>query len=130
MLHSISRLKLYNEQVLLNKPNKFRSSQRKCSVKKVFLEILQISQKFRKIHRKTPVLESFFNKVAGLGFLRTPILKNICERPSSHRRCSTKKNMKNVLKNFVIFKEFLFYSSCRSSGLQFVNKKLQHRCFL
>ena len=30
-----------------------------CSLKKVFLKILQIS-------RKTPVLESLFNKVAGL----------------------------------------------------------------
>ena len=29
-----------------------------------------------KFHRKTPVLESLFNKVAGL----TPILKNICQR--------------------------------------------------
>ena len=34
---------------------------RRCFVKKVFLEISQ------KIHRKTPVPESIFNKVAGLG---------------------------------------------------------------
>ena len=58
------------------------------------------SLKFRNIQRKTPELESLFNKVAGLEvwdfikkrlqlscfplniakFLRTPILKNICER--------------------------------------------------
>ena len=31
----------------------------RCSIKKVFLEILQI-------HRKTPVPESLFNQVAGL----------------------------------------------------------------
>ena len=61
-----------------------------CSVKKMFLRVLQISQ-------KTPVLETLFNKVAGLQvnyikkrnqhrcfpvnnakFLRTPTLKNIC----------------------------------------------------
>ena len=50
--------------------------------KKVFLKIS------RKFHRKTPVLESFFNKVAGLQLfpvkfaklLETPILKNICKR--------------------------------------------------
>ena len=35
------------------------------------------SQKFHNIHRKTPALESLLNKVAG--FLRTPILKNICK---------------------------------------------------
>ena len=58
------------------------------------------SLKFRKFHRKAPVLESLFNNVAGLQacnfikkilqhwsfpmkfakFLRTPILKNICKR--------------------------------------------------
>ena len=58
------------------------------------------SEKIRKFHRKTPVLESLFNKVAGLrvcnfiktrlqhsffpvkfsNFLRTPTLKNIWER--------------------------------------------------
>ena len=36
--------------------------------------------KFYNIHRKTSVLESLLNKVAGLQVLRTPILKNICER--------------------------------------------------
>ena len=34
---------------------RFRSSHRRCSIKKVFL-------KFRNIHRKTPVLESVFFK--------------------------------------------------------------------
>ena len=37
------------------------------------------SHKFRKFHRKIPVLESLFNENIGK-FLRTPILKNICER--------------------------------------------------
>ena len=70
-----------------------RSCLRRWSVKKVFL-------KFRKFHRKTPVLESLFHKVKSLKacnfikrnsntgvfqwkftkFLRTPILKNIYER--------------------------------------------------
>ena len=35
------------------------------------------SCKFRNTHKKPPVLESLFNKDAGL---RTLILKNICER--------------------------------------------------
>ena len=58
------------------------------------------SENFFEFHKKTPVLESLFNKVAGLRtwnvikktlqhscfpvsfvkFLRTPILKNFCER--------------------------------------------------
>ena len=66
----------------------FKSSHRRCSIK------------FRKIYREAPVLESLFNKVAELEactfikkrlqhwcfsvniakLLRTPILKNICER--------------------------------------------------
>ena len=49
----------------------------------------KVSSKIRNIHRKTPVLESLFNKVAGFhepfNFikkrLRTPFLKNIYERP-------------------------------------------------
>ena len=65
----------------------FRSSHRKCSVKNYILKISQISQ-------QNIVLESLFNNVAGFQeilqhgcfpmkfakFLRTPILKNICER--------------------------------------------------
>ena len=71
-----------------------RSNHWRCSVKK------RCSLKFCNIHSKTPVLESLFNKVAGLrpstllkrssntgvftwilrNFLRTPILKNICKR--------------------------------------------------
>ena len=38
---------------------------RKCSVKKVFIKILQIC-KFCKIHRETPVLEAVLNKRIGL----------------------------------------------------------------
>ena len=71
-----------------------RSSQRSCSFKKAVLKI------FCNIHRKAPVLESLFNKVACLyacnfikkglrhayfsvdiaKFLRTPILMNVYER--------------------------------------------------
>ena len=36
-------------------------------MKKLFLK------KFRNIHRKTPALESLFNKVVGLQVLRTPM---------------------------------------------------------
>ena len=69
-------------------------SHQSCSVKKAVLK------KFHNVYSKTPVLESFLNKVTGLKscnfikkrlqqryfivniaiFLRTPILKNICER--------------------------------------------------
>ena len=71
----------------------FKSSYRRCYVNKC-------SQKFRKFHMKTSLLESLLNKVAGIQvcnfikkrlqhryfpvkfakFLRTPILKNIWER--------------------------------------------------
>ena len=42
--------------------------------KQLFSSVLQnrCSWKFCKFHRKTPVLESVFNKVAGLTFWRTP----------------------------------------------------------
>ena len=69
---------------------RFKSSHRRCSVKKSALK------NFYNIHRKMPALKSLFNKVA-LNFIkkrlqhnyfpmnigkiiRTPILKNICER--------------------------------------------------
>ena len=71
-------------------PVKMLQKHRRCSVKKVFLKVSQISQKIL-------VLQSLFNKVAGLQcnyikrriqhrcfpvnnvkFLRTSILKNIC----------------------------------------------------
>ena len=73
----------------------YRSSHRKCSIK---ISEKRCSQKFSKIHRKTPVSESLFNEVAGLRpkarnyikkdslaqvfplnfakFLRTPFLQN------------------------------------------------------
>ena len=66
-------------------PNLFFNLQRMCSVKK---------SELRKFHRKTPVLESPFIKVAGFGpkvlqrrffpvkfakLLRTPILYSICK---------------------------------------------------
>ena len=84
----------------------FRSSQKKGVLKK-----------FRKLYRKIPVLESLFNKVPGLQpasflkrdsnmcfpvkfakVLRTPILKNICERLPLEVFYK-----KAVLKNFAIF---------------------------
>ena len=43
------------------------------------------SQRFRKFRSKTPVLKSFFNKVACLA----PILKNICKRLLLHCTCTT-----------------------------------------
>ena len=43
------------------------------------------SKIFRKFHRKTPVLESLFDKVAGLA----PILKNIYQRLLLHCTCTT-----------------------------------------
>ena len=69
----------------------FRSSHQKCSLKKFVFKIFAIFTK------KTSVLESVFNKVAGLKackkrlqgrvapvniakFVRTPIWKNICEQ--------------------------------------------------
>ena len=72
----------------------FRSSHQWCFIKKAVL------QNLFNIQRKTPVLESLFNKVAGLqpcnfiknrlqhrcffvniaNFFKTPILKNVCER--------------------------------------------------
>ena len=72
----------------------FRSSHLKCSIKKAVLKMFAI------FHRRARVLESFFNKVAGLRpatllkkrlqhrclsmriakFLRTPIFKNICKQ--------------------------------------------------
>ena len=71
-----------------------RRSHRKCSVKKI------CSSEFRKFYWKAPVLKPLFNEVAGFRlatslkrdsshwcipeklakFLRTPILKNMCER--------------------------------------------------
>ena len=72
--------------------------------KQPFVDVLQnrCSQKFRKFHRKTPVLESLFNKAAGLKacnfikkrlehrcfpvkfakFLRTTFLQNTSPMPS------------------------------------------------
>ena len=72
--------------------------------------------KFRNIHRKTPVLESLFNKVEGLyfrlqnrcfplnivKFLRTPILKNICELLEDLEniwKCSVKMVFLELLQN-------------------------------
>ena len=70
-----------------NKDRAVRSSHHRCFIQK------SCSKKFRNIHRKTPVLESVFNKalcknkrlrhrsfpVNNVKFLRTPIDKNICE---------------------------------------------------
>ena len=75
-----------------------RSNHRRCSIKKVVLK------NFANIHKKTPLLQSLFNNVAGLrpcSFIkkrlqhrcfpvniaksaRTPNLKNICTRLLLH----------------------------------------------
>ena len=76
---------LYKSTLEQHVPNLFFDLQRMCSVKK---------SELRKFHRKTPVLESPFIKVAGFGpkvlqhrffpvkfakLLRTPILYSICK---------------------------------------------------
>ena len=56
-----------------------RSSQRRCSVKKGVLKIFRSShlrcsvKRFRKFHRK-------IHTYVGVSFLRTSVLKNICQR--------------------------------------------------
>ena len=57
------------------------------------------TEKFCKFHRKTPVLKSLFNKVAGL----TPSLKNICQRL--------------VLHHSLLLIRFTLYSALSSSSL-------------
>ena len=99
-----------------------RSNHRRCSVKKCY-------KKFRKFHRKTSMLESLFNKVPCLQvcnfikkrlqhrcfpvkfakFLRTPILKSICERLLCisyvlHKYVShVKKNYQRTWTKFIIY---------------------------
>ena len=59
-----------------------KSSHRRCSVKKK-----RCSEKFCKFDRKTLVLQSLFNKIAGLkAFLRTLTLKKIYEWLFLHRK--------------------------------------------
>ena len=55
--------------------------------KQSFADVLQIrcSSKFRHIHRKTPVLESLFNKVAGLMASKSNSPEAVA------RRCSVEK---------------------------------------
>ena len=49
-------------------------------VRKCFSKHLRGSEKFRKFHRKTPVLESIFNKVADLKTFSTQVFSSeICE---------------------------------------------------
>ena len=58
-----------------------KSSHRRCSVKK------RCSEKFCKFDRKTLVLQSLLNKIAGLkAFLRILTLKNIYEGLFLHRK--------------------------------------------
>ena len=67
--------------VLANKFVKCKSSHQRCSVKK---GVLRSFQKFRKIHRKTPVLKkSLWHRcfsVSFAKFLRTAFLQNISGR--------------------------------------------------
>ena len=87
---------------------KFRSSHRKCSVK------TRCSQKFRKFYRKIPALESLLQLIKKrlqhkcfhfAKFLKTPILKNICDRVlvevivRSHFLRSTYGNFHNLKSN-------------------------------
>ena len=60
-----------NFGIVKGKPTVFLVYHRRCSIKAVNV------YKFRNIHRKTPVLDSLFNKITGL---QTPIFKNICEQ--------------------------------------------------
>ena len=91
---------------------RFSEYTRAVTIKKVFFN-KGYSKNFCKSHKISPVLESLFNKVVGLmacnfitnrlqqrcfpvkfaEFLRTPILKNICERlllntEAGFQRCS------------------------------------------
>ena len=94
-----------------------RSSHLRCSMKKLFL-------KFCNIYRKTPVLESLFDEVAGLKtcnfikkrlqhrcfsvnilkFLRTPILKNICQRLRSNKTIFCSLFKQRCSENIYLFK--------------------------
>ena len=92
-----------------------RSSHQRCSVK----------QGVHKFHRETPVLESFFDKVAGLQvrnfikkrlqqsyfpvkfvkFLKAPMLKNIGKRLLLWVVCFTKQSLPNArVMIFITFK--------------------------
>ena len=97
---------------------------------------------YRSSHQRCPVknvvvLESLFNKVAGLQacsfikkrlqqrcfpvklakFLRTPILKNICERPLLFLFSS------KIVREFVVHKEFVV----RSCSVKMLLLKISHR---
>ena len=56
-------LTLLKTLIMINWNMIYRRSHRSCSMKK---GVLKNFLKFRKIHRKIPVQESFFNKVTGL----------------------------------------------------------------
>ena len=108
----------------------FKSSHRRCSVKKVFLT-------FRKFDRKTPVLESLLNKVAGLEacniikkrlqhryfpvkfakFLRTPFWR-ISANDGFYSFLLTAPVLESLLNKFAILQ------ICK-----FIKKRLQHRFF-
>ena len=123
---------LQKEPILSFQPPLFRSNHRRCSIKKLFLKISEISQKnncvgvsflMRLQDRCFPVK---FAKV-----LRTPILNSICERlllsvlfseaylgvpPTSHTKSYVPKVLEEVVKIFsimcfiTIFCKFCVYS--------------------
>ena len=78
-----------------------------------------VSKNFGKSHRKTPVLESLFNKVAGLRFVT--LLKKPPTQVFSCEICETFKNTyfhrilpvaaSDFLGNSLIFKKSVFYES-------------------
>ena len=74
----------------------------KCAQKQPFADVLQNKcfSKFCKIHRKTPVLESLFNKAADLNRLHhnylSVIFAKLLKTPYNKTPCTIKIAMANV----------------------------------
>ena len=80
---------------------------------------VEVFCKNRGFRRKTPVLESLFNKVAGL----TPILKNICQRLLLH--CTFALHSHHSL----LIIRFTLYSAPSSSSLLLLTVNISDVCF-
>ena len=85
----------------------YRSSHQRCSAKKVFLKILQYSQENTCVGVslrtfKSAILSKRNSNADAAKFLRTPILKNICERLLLilWKRIDTAENQTTQVKNF------------------------------
>ena len=81
LLTDLNTLSLHGLSEHGSKGNMHRNSHRKCFVKKVLLKISQYSQENK--FRSATLLKRDFNKGAPVNIaksLRTPILKNLCER--------------------------------------------------